>query len=162
MRLFQLSTMKIENSELLATFPDANLYRYPEKNILMLQALSGFISHDDFKEVHFSVGNYIKLYKPDKYIFDKRSLRVFQEKSRRWYFLVWKTEMYKEGLRKIHKILPYDEIFRFQVEGVRADLDLDLKNKTAVYRDMEICYFEDVEDALLGFEGIVAGWQHSA
>lgn len=118
-----------------------------EGQILICQAIDIFIPTEQFTNLFQEIGNYIKSHSVKKLIFDKRSLKIFDQKAMTWYHIVWKKEMLAYGLETWRKLLPQDATFRMSVNigknKIKTDhpeFDFDLFN---------IQYVESFEEAIL-------------
>ena len=117
-----------------------------QKGILICSTKTTFISDLEFKEIFKEIGEMAKHHNVTKLIFDKRSLKVFDQNSMEWYHIVWKKEMKKYGLRKYRKILPEDNLFVKSVEIGRAKILA--KHPEFSFEDYDIQYCNSIEEAI--------------
>lgn len=115
-------------------------------NVAIIEATSGYIPIEQFKEMFTFIGEIVREKKITKLIFDKRKLTVFHQPSMEWYFVEWKEKMFSLGLTKHRKILPEDRIFR---ESVKIGRDKINKNyPKGKYHLMDIQYAETLDEAI--------------
>lgn len=112
----------------------------------VLQATTDYIPIEEFKKIFNFIGEYVKLGKVNKLVFDKRKLSVFHQPSMEWYFVHWKEEMFDHGLRTHRKILPADHVFEQSVKIGREKIDKDYPN--GKFHQMDIQYFNTIEEAI--------------
>jgi hypothetical protein len=117
-----------------------------QKGILICSTNSAFISDLEFKEIFKEIGEMAKHHNVKKLIFDKRSLKVFDQNSMEWYHIVWKKEMKKYGLKSYRKILPEDSMFVKSVEIGRAKILA--KYPDFSFEDYDIQYCNSIEEAV--------------
>ncbi|ANQ52853.1 hypothetical protein KMW28_22095 [Flammeovirga yaeyamensis] len=120
----------------------------PKKKVLICEALIDYIPIDDFKKVfQFITRAYPKL-KVKKFIFDKQSLRIFHQPSMEWYFVNWKTYMYKKfDLRHHVKILPQNlPWFENTVKAGRKMIEEKYPNLH--FNKLKIEYKSSLEEAI--------------
>lgn len=108
-----------------------------DKIIIVTSETSDF-TDDEFKQVFNDILDLIKVESYEKLIFDKRKMTVFHESSMEWYYLKWKPEAYKYGLKFHRKLLGIDFIFNNSVELCRKIMDD--KYPDAEYHKMNIVY----------------------
>ena len=118
--------------------------KHPE--IAIVEAISGYIPIEQFKEIFESTTELIQQKKIKKLIFDKRKLTVFHQPSMEWYFVEWKEKMFDLGLKTHRKILPQDLVFRQSVKIGREKIKSNFP--TGKYTQMSIEYAETIEEAI--------------
>jgi hypothetical protein len=117
-----------------------------EKGILICSSTSTFISDIDFKHIFSEIGEMVKHHNVRKLIFDKRSLKVFDQPSMEWYHVIWKKEMLLYGLKSYRKILPDDILFTKSVEIGRAKILA--KYPEFSFEKYDIQYCNSIEEAI--------------
>jgi hypothetical protein len=118
----------------------------PESQTIICQLKTEFINRQTFIELFGKMGDFIKNNPVKKFIFDKRSMKVFDQSSMDWYHVIWKPEMKKLGLKTYRKILPNDIIFKKSVELGRQKIAKD--NPHFNFNDFDIQYCESIDEAL--------------
>jgi len=98
------------------------LYYEPTRKIGIAEAVAPYVSMDEFMEAFKLSTGMIKEFGLTSFVFDKRSLRAFHQPSMEWYFVQWKPQIKKLGLKKHFKILPNEDWFRKCVEAGRQDI----------------------------------------
>ena len=119
---------------------------FSEKSILIVTTKKSFINRADFEALFHEVENWVKKHSVAKLIFDKSSLRVFDQPSMVWYHLEWKPKMLAYGLKTYRKILPQDTMFRTSVKIGKERILRDNPNWDP--KRFDIQYFDSVEEAL--------------
>lgn len=127
-------------------FKHAAILRVDEKPILIIESKKDYIPIEEFKEIFQAVGELVKSDKIEKLIFDKRQLRIFHQPSMEWYFIHWKEEMWKYGLKTHRKLLPQDDIFRESVKIGREKIFRE--NPQLKAREMDIQYCDNLDEAI--------------
>ncbi|TAG88541.1 MAG: hypothetical protein EAZ20_08305 [Bacteroidetes bacterium] len=117
-----------------------------EKQILICESLVEFIPRDSFMELFTEIGDFVKKNNVKKLIFDKRNMRIFDQKSMEWYHIHWKSEMKKYGLSTYRKLLPDDFIFEKSVELGRQKISKE--NPDFDFNAYDIQYFKSLEEAM--------------
>ncbi len=117
-----------------------------QKGILICTCNASFITDKDFRDIFSEIGEMVKHHSVKKLIFDKRSLKVFDQPSMEWYHIVWKKEMKQYGLKSYRKILPKDSMFVKSVEIGRAKILA--KYPEFSFEEYDIQYFSSVEEAI--------------
>lgn len=120
--------------------------QYIQPESVLVKATAEYIPIDEFKEVFDYAGNLVERLPIKRLIFDKRSLRIFDQPSMEWYFVEWKSKMAELGLTIHRKILPDDFTFRESVKVGRRNIAR--KFPEARYRDLDIGYSSSLEEAL--------------
>jgi hypothetical protein len=98
------------------------LYLLPDKKVLICELTSPYVPIEKFQKIFKKAGELIQTHALEKFVFDKRNLRAFHQPSMEWYFLVWKEEMYRSGLRVHRKLLPDEAWFEQAVAAGRAKI----------------------------------------
>lgn len=112
----------------------------------LVRATDTYIPISDFRETFLIVESLVRTHKITKLIFDKRELKVFDQKSMEWYFTEWKDRMFDEGLQIHRKILPDDTVF---VECVILGREkISEKYPESHFHKMDIAYASDLQDAI--------------
>lgn len=79
----------------------------PDTKTLICKLTNEYVPIEQFKEIFIEMAIFIKQKGVEKFIFDKRDLRIFHQPSMEWYFVTWKRELLEEAGLKLHrKILP--------------------------------------------------------
>lgn len=132
--------------ELIFDQVSAKIEWMPETNTLIVSTKKTFINRADFEELFSAVENCAKTRSISKLIFDKSSLRVFDQPSMVWYHIEWKPKMLAYGLKAYRKILPQDTIFRTSVKIGKERILRDYPSWDP--KRFDIQYFDSVEEAL--------------
>ena len=140
-----IDTLKAE-LHLEKEFGHAKLYSVTGKDVAVIEATTEYIPIKEFKQIFAQTGDLVKAKGIKKLVFDKRALRIFHQPSMEWYFMEWKEEMWKYGLKTHRKLLPEDNIFRQSVKIGREKIFREHPNLKA--RDMDIEYREDLDEAI--------------
>ncbi|TAF67820.1 MAG: hypothetical protein EAZ55_02020 [Cytophagales bacterium] len=136
----------LETGKIVLDDRHAKIIWLAELNTVFCQAKSEYIPTLKFKEIFAQIGEIVKNNVVTKVIFDKRSLKVFDQTAMTWYHVSWKKEMALYGLKQYIKILPQDNAFRMSVEIGKNRILMD--NPTFRFEDYQIFYTETVEEAL--------------
>ncbi|MFT5642317.1 MAG: hypothetical protein ACI9A7_002426 [Cyclobacteriaceae bacterium] len=124
----------------------ADVFLNKDKGIITCVLLTDYVPIVDFRELFNRISVLVVNNTIKKFIFDKRSLRTFHQPSMEWYFIEWKTEMYKHGLRVHRKILPDLPWFAKAVEIVRKPLIE--KFPPEIKANIDIGYRNSIEEAV--------------
>lgn len=135
-----------ENVTLIYESKFARVATLDSGQVIICQATDMFIPTEYFTSLYKEIGEYIKSGKVSKLIFDKRSLKIFDQKAMTWYHIVWKKEMLTYGLKTWRKLLPQDATFRMSV-GIGKD---KIKNNHPDFdfNLFDIKYVESFKEAL--------------
>lgn len=112
----------------------------------LIEANAGYIPKSSFQQMFNALGEVVKEKSLTRVIFDKSKLTVFHQPSMEWYFLVWKEEMFRYGLKTHRKILPDDLVFRESARIARERLARAYPE--AMFNVMDIRYSLSVAEAL--------------
>ncbi len=116
------------------------------RKLLICTTLSQFIPKDEFMTVFEEMTKLLRTVHLETMIFDKTSLRTFDQPSMSWYHTEWKPNAKNLGLRRHRKILPKDIVFRTSVKVGRSKILKDYPEFR--FEDYDIQYFESMEEAL--------------
>jgi len=117
-----------------------------DHHTLVCSTVGIVIKYEEFVDAFEQIGELVKLYGVSKLIFDKRSLKFFDQASMTWYHVHWKAAMLQHGLDTYRKILPQNDLFKQSVEIgkgkiVRENPDFD-------FEKFDIQYFDTIDAAL--------------
>lgn len=116
------------------------------ENVLICTSKAEYIPMGDFQKQFNSIGDFVKHHTVRRFIFDKRSLKVFHQPSMEWYHTIWKKEMASYGLTSYRKILPNLQYFRMSVKiGKERILK---ENPDFKFEDYDIQYCDSIEEAM--------------
>ena len=127
-------------------FKNAKVSLVEGTHTAVVAATGHYITIDEFKSIFNFIGDLVKTHKITKLVFDKRELNVFHQPSMEWYFVEWKEQMFNLGLKTHRKILPEDMVFRQSVKIGRQQIADKYPN--GKFKEMDIQYFENLEDAI--------------
>jgi hypothetical protein len=102
--------------------PHVVVYLLPETRTVLCQTRKAYLPHQVFVQTYRQVEELVLGHGITRLVFDKQSLRIFNQASMIWYHVHWKQKMYEQGLHTYRKILPPDEAFRLAVSICRAGL----------------------------------------
>jgi len=125
----------------------ADVFENEDKNTVICVLLSDYVPIADFRDLFNRISAVVLSKNINKFVFDKRSLRTFHQPSMEWYFIEWKTAMFKHGLTVHRKILPDLAWFAKAVEIARNPL-LD-KFPADVRAGIYIGYRDSIEEAVI-------------
>lgn len=117
-----------------------------EKQIGICEALEPYIPIDQFMKLFEHNGEMIKKYNLKAFVFDKRALRAFHQPSMEWYFIEWKQDMLKLGLKDHYKILPNEDWFKKCVEAGKAEI-LEAYPQHQL-DELNITYVDSIQEAI--------------
>jgi len=117
----------------------------PEIRTLLCVSMVEFIPSERFKESFNEMAEFIKRERVDKMIFDKRSLRTFDQASMTWYHIHWKSELKLFGLKSYRKLLPLDKAFRMSVDIGRQKIGREYPDFK--FENYDIQYCETLQEA---------------
>lgn len=126
------------------------IYLVKNQNIAICEATERYVPIDKFMELFAKCSEVVKSHNVHHFIFDKRSLRSFHQPSMEWYFIEWKQDMLKVGLKRHYKILPDEAWFKKCVEAGRAQILEDYPESNL--DQLTIAYVDSVQQALLQIE----------
>jgi hypothetical protein len=118
-----------------------------DEKIIIVTSTSNYIPEKQFKEIFNSILDLVKEKSYEKLIFDKRKMSVFHQPSMEWYYLEWKPEALKYGLRLHRKILPDNMVFNNSVQLCKKMLDEQYPD--AKYHSIDLEYKNTLEHAIL-------------
>lgn len=118
-----------------------------QKQVVIIEALSSYIPIDDFKNLFNEIYKLADQKPISKTIFDKRGLRTFHQPSMEWYFVDWKTNLFKRyGIYQHIKLLPDLKWFNKAVEAGKAEIFSKYEIETFNYLSIE--YHNSIIEAL--------------
>ena len=118
---------------------------HPE--VLIVTATGNFIPYYEFRKAFTHLETFVEQLHTKKLIFDKRKLKVFHQPSMEWYFLEWKSRVYKLGLDTHRKILPKDDAFKQSVQTGIAKIHRE--HQDGIYKKLDIAYVDNLQDAIM-------------
>jgi len=116
------------------------------QNVLICTSKGEYIPIEDFQKQFNVIGDFVKQHKVTKFVFDKRSLKVFHQPSMEWYHTIWKKEMANYGLTVYRKILPNLQYFKMSVKIGRERIVKE--NPDFKFEDYDIQYCDSIEEAM--------------
>lgn len=123
------------------------VYYLPEKKVMICELTRAYVPIEEFKEIFSETVPLIERLGVEKFIFDKQNMRIFHQPSMEWYFVEWKQEIFKLGMRVHRKILPDNQpAFRLAVEAGRAKIAREFTD--TVIPQLDIQYKDSVELAI--------------
>lgn len=134
------------NKHLLKKEFDHAVVKIIPPHTLLIEASAEYIPISNFKQLFTYAGEVIKESGLTRLIFDKRSMRVFDQPSMEWYFIDWKADMADHGLTIHRKILPDHFAFRESVKLGRKKIARE--NPDGKFNELDIRYSNSVEEAL--------------
>ncbi|WPP50672.1 hypothetical protein [Catalinimonas niigatensis] len=117
-----------------------------EFKTIVCKLTSEYVPIEHFKDTFLKISELVEAGNNYKFIFDKRSLKAFHQPSMEWYFVVWKKDMHKKGLRIHRKILPPEPWFKKSVEIAKEQIYRDHKDLIAAQLDIKYC--NSIEEAI--------------
>ncbi|MEH0152538.1 hypothetical protein V6R21_00250 [Limibacter armeniacum] len=131
----------------LKEYPYAKLYKVAKQPTLICEATKEYIPIEDFIEMFEDMGDMVALLNIEKFIFDKRAMKTFHQPSMEWYFVTWKEDLYRYGLKVHRKILPKDlGWFEEAVKAGRAKIEQDFPDFDITRFDIQ--YRDSIEEAI--------------
>jgi hypothetical protein len=124
----------------------ANSFVDENGEILLCILKAEYVPIAEFKMLFENMLDSVRNGKISTFIFDKRSLRTFHQPSMEWYYLEWKTEALKYGLKHHRKILPDLKWFVKAVEIAKKGLDARLASD--VRDELDIRYVDSLDQAV--------------
>ena len=122
------------------------IFHLPEQNIVICELTQPYVPIEKFRKIFEKVGNTILETGAKKFIFDKRHLKAFHQPSMEWYFVEWKEEMYKAGMKVHRKILPQEEWFEQAVKAGKAQIMKKYPNTVVDLLDIQ--YRNTIREAI--------------
>ena len=113
--------------------------------VLICKTLVQFIPSSTFQVVFAQMKDAIVQNPIERMIFDKQSLKTFDQNSMTWYHVEWKPQVAKFGLRTHFKILPDDLLFKTSVKVGRERIRKEFPDFR--FEDYDIQYCDSIEDA---------------
>lgn len=136
----------LENATVILDNHSACALYVPEYKAIVCTAKKTFIVRADFEALFEAVGEAAKKYLPEKIVFDKRNMQVFDQAAMTWYHTQWKTKLLKDvGLTKHRKLLPDDKLFRKSVAIGREKIAREHAFDFSLF---DIRYYESLQEAL--------------
>jgi hypothetical protein len=141
-------TKEIQSSSFIYQDRFVEVLKVENQPTLICKAKGSFIPSEDFKAAFGAIGEFIKhaITPIRTLIFDKSSLRTFDQSAMTWYHIEWKPQMLSFGLRFHKKILPQDAFFRKSVEIGKARIKREYPHFN--FETFNIEYYESLEEAL--------------
>jgi hypothetical protein len=124
-----------------------NVYALPEKKVILCELTDSYVPIGNFRTIFLEMGEYIKNGNIEKFIFDKRHLRTFHQPSMEWYFIEWKTEMLKSGLKTHRKLLPVGMPW-FKNAVMAGRVQILKKYSDNIIHKLDIKYSQTIEQAI--------------
>lgn len=122
------------------------IYTDDKNGILLCQVVYPYIPIADFRAMFERMTALARKRKFNRFIFDKRALKSFDQPSMEWYFTEWKAEMLTLGVQTHRKILPGEKWFEHAVIAGRADIRK--RYPTAVAFSLDIQYCDNIVDSV--------------
>lgn len=116
------------------------------RKVLICKTLTQFIPKAEFITVFEKMTALLRNTYLETMIFDKTSLRTFDQSSMSWYHTEWKPTAKQLGLKQHRKILPKDIMFRTSVKVGRNFISKE--HPDFHFEDYDIQYFESFEEAM--------------
>ena len=121
-------------------------YYLKTERCIICEALSTYIPTTQFQEAFNELAVFISNNSVEKFIFDKRTLKVFDQNAMSWYHTEWKEQLLEKGLKTYRKLLPLDNLFRKSVEiGLQK---IKTENPHFRFENYDIQYVENLEEAV--------------
>ncbi len=137
----------LNDAELLFTNKYMNIFFDSKNEVLFCITNIDFVPEEDFRLIFERVAQEIDKKNIKKVIFDKRTLKIFDQPSMVWYHIIWKVAVKaKNGMVTYRKLLPNDADFRLSVEIGKKHLQL--MDASFSFADFDIQYVDNLEDAL--------------
>jgi hypothetical protein len=134
------------NAEVILDDENAYAAYLPTQQAIFCEVKKGFIRREDFENLFHQVGKAAKLKYPERIIFDKSKMRVFDQPSMTWYHTVWKADLLATiRFKKYRKILPDDVLFKTSVDIGRQRI---AKEHHFDFEKYDIQYCHTIEEAL--------------
>lgn len=115
------------------------IYTDDKNGVLLCQVVHPYIPIADFRSLFERMTSLARKRKFNRFIFDKRALKSFDQPSMEWYFTEWKAEMLTLGVKTHRKILPPEKWFEHAVIAGRADIRKKHPNAVAFGLDIQYC-----------------------
>lgn len=122
------------------------IYYAEKEQILLCQLTQPYVPIVEFRQLFEKMTKLATKKRFNKFIFDKRALKSFDQPSMEWYFTTWKEVMYKLGVATHRKILPQERWFAQAVIAGRADILK--KHPGSIAFTLDIQYCDDFADAM--------------
>ncbi|MEM6297839.1 MAG: hypothetical protein AAF740_04020 [Bacteroidota bacterium] len=133
--------------QLIIDLPYGKAWVIPQKKTLLCELTDSYVPIERFRDIFMKMGEAVKGQEIERFIFDKRHLRVFHQPSMEWYFIEWKKSMYDQGMVTHRKILPKGEDwFEDAVKAGRALIRE--KHPDNIIDKLDIQYCDSVTEAL--------------
>ncbi|WP_051203232.1 hypothetical protein [Hugenholtzia roseola] len=141
-------TQEMQATEVIYQDRFVEVLKIENEPTLICKTKGGFIPSEDFKIAFGAIGEYIKhAVTPIRtLIFDKSTLRTFDQNAMTWYHIEWKPKLLSFGLRFHKKILPQDDFFRKSVEIGKARIKKE--HPQFNFETFKIEYYESLDEAL--------------
>jgi hypothetical protein len=124
----------------------ANVSFDPQTRIALCTVTTPYVPMAEFQLLFKKISELVKQEKITKFIFDKRQMTTFHQPSMEWYHLIWKQEMYAQGLRAHRKLLPNDPLFEQSVQTGRRKIARE--NPDFDFEKFNIVYCKTIEEAI--------------
>lgn len=125
----------------------AKIFVNNREGMIICELLVDYIPIEDFKRIFQKISQIVKNGHFHKFIFDKRALRAFHQPSMEWYFLIWKKEVFAEGIKVHRKILPDEKWFEKMV--MIAKEQILNSSEDNIIDQLDIKYCNSLEEAVL-------------
>lgn len=120
---------------------------FDEEKAVLIKAKKSYITEERFYAAFNEIAGLLATKDIKKMIFDKRTLKTFNEPSMIWYHVVWKESMRrKNGLVVHRKILPNDQQFRDSVKIGRQKIAKE--HPEFNFNNYDIKYVETINEAI--------------
>lgn len=129
---------------LLKEYNNCQLIYHRQELALIITATDRYISHPEFVEAFEYAESLMGQLEIKKVVFDQRKLSVFNKESMTWYYLEWKTRLFKCGLIKHIKVMPDNKNFKQLIRLFKQDLDARFPK--ASYHNLQIKYCEAIQE----------------
>ena len=123
-----------------------NVFISLDAGIMIAQVLSSYVPVEDFINTFQKMVGAVSTKKINKFIFDKRELRAFNQPTMEWYYIEWKEKLLDEGLNVHRKLLPEEEWFKKCVEAGKDEILREYPNNRL--NQIDIQYFETISDCI--------------
>ena len=138
----------LANTQLLAENRFIKLLYDAQNEAIICLPISDLVPTEVFKVFFLLAADEIKAKNAKRMVFDKRSLRLFDQAAMIWYYVELKPLIkVNTGMITYRKILPEDENFRLNVQiGKKFIVQ---QNPDFQFADYDIQYVETLSDALI-------------
>lgn len=141
-----LTHSDIDKFDLVLDLRDASVYTSQGHKIIICRLNRDYVPIEEFKNVFQQIAEIVKTGNYEKFIFDKRALRAFHQPTMEWYFIHWKKEMLKHGVKTHRKILPAEKWFEKMVQIAKAQILESYPDN--IIDQLDIQYCQSIEEAI--------------